>query len=112
MIQMENVYYYPKELDDKLYNYLIVGNAEEASEILKTIYAANFESGEPGVTVTAAQMIRTRIQDCIISAFRKSGILSETDRNQFLRWLSSWLRKCLMISEKRKRLLRNSLLRK
>lgn len=82
LIQMENVYYYPKELDDKLYNYLIVGNAEEASEILKTIYAANFESGEPGVTVTAAQMIRTRIQDCIISAFRKSGILSETDRNQ------------------------------
>ncbi len=74
ILQLEDVYYYPREFDEKIYNYVVVGRVEEAGEIIRKIYKDNFEDNIRMLSVGTIEMIKNRIRDCIISMSEKYEI--------------------------------------
>lgn len=68
---LENIYYYPREYDEKIYNYIMVGNVEEARNIIRKIYVANFENNSVMLSGEAIENVKNRIRDCIVSLVDK-----------------------------------------
>ena len=66
LVQMEEVYYYPKEYDDKIYNYVVAGKEAEAKELIQKIYRENFEENDKILTPSATETIKGRLKDLLI----------------------------------------------
>lgn len=72
-----DVYYYPREYDEKIHNYVIAGNVEKAKEIVQMVYRENFENASKRLSVRAIEMIRSRLSTCVISLAEKYSITME-----------------------------------
>lgn len=72
--KLENRYYYPRNLDDKIYNYMVLGNAKEAKEIIERIYKDNFENGKESPSADAVRGMKRRLRDSLISIAKKYDI--------------------------------------
>lgn len=74
ILKLEDVYYYPREFDEKIYNYVVVGKVEEAKDIIRKIYKDNFEDNIRMLSVRAIEIIKSRLMDCVISMSDKYDI--------------------------------------
>ena len=77
LVQIEEVYYYPKEYDEKIYNYVMAGKKEEAKELIQRIFRDNFEENEQILTFSATESIKGRLKDLIILLAGKQQISVE-----------------------------------
>lgn len=71
---LEDLYYFPRETGEKLYNNVVAGRVESAQEIIKTLYTANFEQNSRLLSVNAIEILKSRLRDAIISIAVKYGI--------------------------------------
>lgn len=69
-----DAYYYPREYDEKIHNYVIAGNLEKAKEIVQMVYRENFQNASKRLSVRAIEMIRSRLSTCVISLAEKYSI--------------------------------------
>ncbi|MBQ8233289.1 MAG: helix-turn-helix domain-containing protein [Lachnospiraceae bacterium] len=74
LAQSEDVYYYPREFDDKIYNYAIAGRAEEAKAIIQSLYKENFEQRSRMLSVRAIEILKNRLRDSLISISGKYDV--------------------------------------
>lgn len=72
--QLEDVYYFPREYDEKIYNYIVVGRKQEAKDIINKIYKENFEDSSRMLSVSAIQAVKNRIRESLKSVVDKYGI--------------------------------------
>ena len=106
LIQLEDVYYYPREFDEKIYNYLVVGKKEEAKEIIHKIYKENFEDNDRKLSVNAIKAMKGRLKDSMVSLVEKydismDGIPSELNGEQNINeFFDAVYRAAEMIAEK------------
>ena len=77
LVKLDDVYYYPKEYDEKIYNYVVIGKKEEAKEIIQKIYRENFEENDRILTASAVEAIEGRLRDCLILLAGKYNISME-----------------------------------
>lgn len=70
-----DAYYYPREFDEKIHNYVIAGNVEKAEELVRMVYRENFENAAKKLSARAIEMIRGRISICVISLAEKYHII-------------------------------------
>lgn len=77
LTQVEEVYYYPREFDELLYNYVVAGKAENAREMIWKLYRENMERNSGMLSVTAIERLKKRLEECVSSVAEKYGILSE-----------------------------------
>jgi len=75
--QLADNYYYPAEFDELIYNYIVAGNASHAKEILGRLYRENLERETGMLSVTAIEMLKKRLETCMISVARKYHISAE-----------------------------------
>ena len=85
--KLKNVYYFPREYEDRIYNYILVGKQEEAQKIIKNIYKENFENNPDMLSATAIDDIRGRIKVPLISLVEKydigkTGVLADIGDEQ------------------------------
>lgn len=74
LADLEDVYYYPRENDEKIYNYVVIGKLEEAKLLIQRIYEENFGSSSRKMSMRAIEMLRNRLWDCIVSIAEKYEI--------------------------------------
>lgn len=80
LIQIEDVYYYPREYDEKIYNYVVVGKEDEAKRIIERIYEENFVRNMGIVSVHAIEMLKSRLWDCMFSMAEKYEISLDSSK--------------------------------
>jgi len=71
---LEDLYYFPRETGEKLYNNVVAGRVESAQEIVGALYKANFEQNSRLLSVNAIEILKSRLRDAIISIAAKYGI--------------------------------------
>ena len=71
---LEDVYYFPRETGDKLYNNVVAGRVESAKEIITSLYVSNFEQNSRLLSMKAIEIIKSRLRDCVISIAEKYNI--------------------------------------
>jgi YesN/AraC family two-component response regulator len=71
---LEDVYYFPRETGEKLYNNVVAGRVEGAQEIIKNLYTANFERNTRLLSVKAIEIIKSRVRDSVIAIAEKYDI--------------------------------------
>ncbi|MBE5782213.1 MAG: helix-turn-helix transcriptional regulator [Clostridiales bacterium] len=74
LARLEDIFYYPMEFDEKIYNYTVAGKAEAACGIIRTIYARNFEDNGVLLSARAIDMLRQRLRSRMISIAEKYHI--------------------------------------
>ena len=90
LAQLEDVYYYPREFDEKIYNYVVAGRAEESKEIVRSLYKENFEQNSRMLSARAIEILKNRLRDSLISIAGKydvsiDGIVIQIDQEQNIR---------------------------
>ena len=78
LAQLEEVYYYPREYDEKILNYIVLGRSEDAKAVIGKIYKENFEDNASMLSVNAMEAIKSRLKDSLKSVVYKYDI-SEDD---------------------------------
>ena len=79
---LENMYYYPKNLDEKIYNYVALGMAKEAKETIRRIYQENFGNREVALSAKASEMIKDRLRDSLMSMAPKCSVSLENTADE------------------------------
>lgn len=72
--RLEDLYYFPRETGEKLYNNVVAGRVDNAQEIVRKLYTANFEQDSRLLSVNAIEMLKSRMRDAIISIAAKYSI--------------------------------------
>lgn len=78
LAQLEDVYYYPSDYDEKIFNYIVVGKKEEAKEIIGKLYKENFEDSGRMLTVNAMQVIKRKLMASLGAVYDKYGVSGES----------------------------------
>ncbi len=65
LVQLEDVYFYPREYDEKIYYYVITGQEQEAKEIIRKIYRENFEENIIMPSARAIEAIKGRLKELL-----------------------------------------------
>ncbi len=66
LVQLEDVYFYPKEYDEMISDYVIAGKGAEARGLIRKIYRENFEENERILTASASEAIEGKLRDLLI----------------------------------------------
>jgi len=77
LIQMEDVYFYPKEYDEKIYNYIVAGKVTEAKELIRKIYRENFEENDNISVSCATEAIKKKLKAMLTLLAEKYQIAIE-----------------------------------
>lgn len=75
--KLKDVYYYPKQTDEKIYNYVVVGRAEEAKQIIQNIYRENFENDSVLLSVSASDKVKNKLLESVACIAEKYDISIE-----------------------------------
>ena len=78
----DDICYYPGEFDEKIYNYMINGNSEEAKNVVQIIYKENFIK-QKNISGKAAELIKERLENTICSLVKKSNIVLDEIKVKF-----------------------------
>lgn len=70
----ETVAFYPVTTDEKIANYMTAGRAEDAKDVLRSIYRENFHEQAHLLSVDAIQQIRYRAANAVLGTAQKQGI--------------------------------------
>jgi len=65
LVQLKDMYYYPKESDEKIYNYIIAGKVAEAKSILGQICQINFVDNEGIMSAAAMENVKKKLINCM-----------------------------------------------
>ena len=77
LLQLEDLYYYPREYDEKILDYVVAGKKDEAIALVRKIYEEHFEKEGSLPSVRAINAIKSRLWDCVVSIAEKYGIARE-----------------------------------
>lgn len=77
LMGLEDLYYYPREYDEKILDYVVAGKKEEAIALVRKIYAEHFEKEGAMPSVRAINAIKSRLWDCVVSIAARYDILPE-----------------------------------
>ena len=77
LARLEDVYYYPREYDEKIYNYMVAGRTEEAKEIVESLYKENFEQNSRMLSARAIEILKSRLGDALLSIAEKYDVSTE-----------------------------------
>ncbi len=80
--KLKNRYYYPKDFDEKIYNYIVLGKSEEAKEIVRIIYEDNFVNCMEPHSMDTEVLIKNRLKESIISLGKKYDVSLEIMEGQ------------------------------
>jgi len=83
--QLKDVYYYPKEYDERIYNYVVIGRAEDAKEVLWKIYRENFEDYNRILCANAKEELRGRLVAVLAMFTEKYDISVEEVQEELLK---------------------------
>ena len=88
LMDLEDLYYYPKEYDEKILDYVVAGKKEDAIALIRKIYREHFEKEGSMPSVRAINAIKSRLWDCVVSIADRYGIpkdeLDTSDQGQSL----------------------------
>jgi len=73
-VKLKELYYYPKDIDEKIYNYIVSGKSKEAKEIVRTIYEANFVNHANNCTTEREEVIKNKLKEVVASFEEKHDI--------------------------------------
>lgn len=74
LTQRKDVYYYPQEFDEKICNYMAVGKAEEAKQIIQKIYEENFQNSTRQPSAKAIGFMKKKLWENLLSLAAKYEI--------------------------------------
>ena len=77
LMGLEDLYYYPREYDEKILDYVVAGKKEDAIALVRKIYTEHFEKEGTMPSVRAINAIKSRLWDCIVSIAARYDILPE-----------------------------------
>ena len=77
LMGLEDLYYYPREYDEKILDYVVAGKKEDAIALVRKIYKEHFEKEGTMPSVRAINAIKSRLWDCIVSIAARYDILPE-----------------------------------
>ena len=77
LTDLEDLYYYPREYDEKILDYVVAGKKEEALALVRKIYEEHFEKEGSMPSVRAINAIKSRLWDCVVFIAEKYGIPRE-----------------------------------
>ena len=77
LTRLEDVYYYPREYDEMISDYVVAGKKEEAKRIIWQVFEENFEKNTRILSAEAIEKLRGRLWDNVASLAEKYGISRE-----------------------------------
>ena len=77
LTDLEDLYYYPREYDEKILDYVVAGKKEDAIALVRKIYEEHFEKEGSLPSVRAINAIKSRLWDCVVFIAEKYGIPRE-----------------------------------
>ena len=77
LVQLEDVYYYPRECDEKICDYVVAGKKEEAKRIIQQVFEENFERNSRILSAGAIEKLKNRLWSSLSALAEKYGISSE-----------------------------------
>lgn len=77
LTRLEDVYYYPREYDEMISDYVVAGKKEEAKRIIWQVFEENFEKNTRILSAKAIEKLRGRLWDNVASLAEKYGISRE-----------------------------------
>ena len=80
--RMEDIYYYPAVYDEKIYNYIMAGKAEEAKTLVHSVYKENFVDNSKKLSAKAIENIKQRLEKGIILLAEKNDISMDAVRER------------------------------
>ena len=72
--KLKDVYYYPNQTDEKIYNYVVVGRAEEAKQIVQNIFRENFKNDSLRLSDQASDKVKKRLLKAVACIAEKYDI--------------------------------------
>ena len=78
LVQLEDLYFYPREYDEKILNYVVAEKKEEAIRLIQEIYEENFVKNRAMLSLRAIDAIQSRLWDCVSGMAEKYGIPLES----------------------------------
>lgn len=82
LIQLEDVYYYPRECDEKICDYVVAGKKEEAKRIIWQVYEENFGKNRRVLSAGATEKLKTRLWSNLSALAEKYSIAPEAVKQQ------------------------------
>ena len=77
LARLQDVYYYPREYDDMISDYVVAGKKEEAKRIIWQVFEENFEKNTRILSVEAIEKLRVRLWDNVAALAERYGISQE-----------------------------------
>lgn len=74
MEDLDEIFFYPVQTDDKIINYMMAGQAGDARAVIQDIYTENFKNNTRTLSSGAVDKVRRRITNTILSVADKQGI--------------------------------------
>lgn len=74
LLEMTDIYYYPKNYEDMIYNHIEVGDGEKARKIIEKIYERNFGENTPNLTENAIKTLKNNIWSTFESLAKEYNI--------------------------------------
>lgn len=65
--KMDDWFYYPQDANDKIFNYVVVGRAESAKEVVWGIYRGNFKNDSNLLTAPLKERVLDKLKGMILS---------------------------------------------
>lgn len=84
MDALDEVVFYPVMTDDKISNYMIAGRAEEAKNVIMSVYTENFRDNMKMLSLEAIALVKYRITSAVTSVAEKQGISTHADTKKIL----------------------------
>lgn len=75
--KIDDLYYCPREFEQKMQNYLLTGDVDAARQMIRTIYEKNFLEEQVYPSIQAANMLQVRIQNCLLATAEKGKFSDE-----------------------------------
>lgn len=83
LARMEDAYFFPRNYDEKICNYVIAGKEDEAKKLIQEVYAENFEKDNRIPSAKAIEKLKHRLWSCVTSLAEKYEIsLEELEQTQ------------------------------
>ena len=77
LARMEDAYYFPRDYEEKICNYVIAGRDEEVTGIIREIFAENFDKDNRIPSARATEKLKQRLWGCATSIADKYEISLE-----------------------------------
>lgn len=74
LMRKQDLYFYPKDVNEKIYNYLFAGKSDDAINVVRTLYEKNVEKGEDRLSLKAKEELKARLSDLFVLISEKTGI--------------------------------------